>query len=349
MTIVKVDHRNVPNIRGDKGADGGKIASSANVLGSTWQGAADVLNTLHARGGQLVLATAINESIAESATATLRFYAWPRLAARHRVWIVYATGEGADHGAITLDEGTESASTHHVDAFSLAAGLQWNASQDPPDPAIHVSTITPTNTPGEISLSVTAVGSDIVVYSVACFDLPRTRLLLGGTDDVAAFVIPGAPIYQAAQTALRGIATSADNGRAKLRRKLLDWRNATGFTTTSGSFTAVFQLAPTVLGRGGSSVDGATVTVAVAARLASTAGNGELKITMASGGTVTLTCTSATPAWYTGTVAIDREDLTDADSGGQVGRLFGDAVTVEARKTTGTNITITGLAMSEAL
>ena len=114
----------------------------------------------------------------------------------------------------------------------------------------------------------------------------------------------------------------------------------------------MFTLPPKVLARAGSTVDGTTKTVAWAARVVTSGGGGnaEVKVTAASGGTSTLTANGAA-AWYTGTFAIDREDLTDADTGGQAARLLGDTLTFQARCVAAgaTSMTVTGLAVSEAL
>ena len=78
----------------------------------------------------------------------------------------------------------------------------------------------------------------------------------------------------------------------------------------------------------------------------------ELRVTAASGDSVVISATAvaaATAAWFTGTLTIDRENLANADSGGQASRLFGDALTVELKRTGGTNVTITGLCVGEAL
>ena len=331
------------------------IRNGRTVYGSTWSVAADMINHLTARGSMLVCGNQPTLPIAAGTTGTLRYYAWPRGIHTRRVWVLYMSavaGGAAKIASLTVGAGGSHPIKVRVPVTALT-GESWFKLENPPPPVFYVEPYTATTTPGEISLAVSASGAaSAAIQRVLCFDVPRTRIEVDNGEDAAGETARGFAIYQSDERGLYGLAQAAHAGRDNFIRSNMHWFNATGFSTLSASYVPVFNLPPKCLGRAMATTDGATVTVTVAARMHATGGaTAELRVTAASGATVTLSTASASAVWVTGSLAIDREDIANADAGGQIGRLFGDTLTFEARVTGDefSTAVVTGIAVGEPL
>lgn len=325
-----------------------EITTGTPVLGSTWRAQQNTINYLTAKGGQLVVANQPNLTITAGSSHTLRYYVYPRAIHARRVWVISVSSVGA-RSAVAVQDGATAQASYFVSLASTATGGNWNTLGDQPPPLIYIGEYTRTSTPGEISIVIGATTVDAIVYRVACFEMPRARLELGESENAALFNGSGFGIYETAESGIYGIGQAVDAGRTKHRRANFHWWDYTGVSNATTSFVDLFALPPKVLARAGSTVDGTTKTVAWAAYVATTGGDAEVKVTAASGDTDTITANGAA-AWYTGTIAIDREDLTDADTGGQSGRALGDSLTFASKCVAPTtNVKVQGLAVSEAL
>jgi hypothetical protein len=326
------------------GTDG--IKAGVTIYGSTWKTAQDIANYLTAKGGQLVLANTPKATFAAGAHI-LHYYSWPRAVHTQRVWVLHVKSLGA---ACPLEVSDAATNPLVTNVFGNVGGLlPWNVTTPPPPALIYVGTHAASSTPAALDLDLLVGAAGIRVESVACFELPLKTITVGASANAVVGCGAGYTISGTDEYGLYGLAQSVAAGATNQRRALLSWYDPTGFTTTSASFVDIFALPPKVNARRGSNADGTTKTVAWAARVATTGGACEVKVTAASGGTSTLTPDGAA-AWYTGTVAVDREDLTDVDSGGQATRLFGDTLTFQAKIVApATEMTVTGICMSEAL
>ena len=326
---------------------GSEIASGAAVLGATWGTAADLANYLTGKGSQLVCANRPNLTVSAMGSGSLRYYVWPRAVHARRVWVLGFSAASGALARVTVTDVANFAKT--AVKVRVPNGAPWNLTSNVHAPFLFVGEYTAGSTPGEITLQVEPVGNDIVILSASCFELPRSRLEIGA-EDSAGDCGGGFPIYEGAGRSIYGIAQAAEAGRTKQKRANFHWFNATGYATTSATFSSVFYLDPKCLAPMGSITNGDKAEVTVAARLQGAMTDAELRVTAASGDTVTLTRTGGAGAgWVAGTMEIDREDLDDADSGGRSGRSYGDELTFELRTTSGGDTaTVTGIAVGGA-
>ncbi len=290
---------------------------------------ADALNWLNGHGQHIIPATRTDgkTSIAIGATRTYRAQLMSRVQATHRAWFISARA-----GILTFTDPSGGSSSWGY--ISSAVTLR------------HVETITaPADGPVAVTYTLANSASALngTFDGITCFEFQRRDLALDATDDAVdsdtIVTLSGgvpAPILDAdAYTSIGALSRGLANARTRDNRTLFDWfaQSGDGFQTTSGSFVQLFEEGPVLLGSKmyrGSVTASATAQFFVRTGAATT---GEVRVTMASGATVTGTIATATGgAWLAVSFAVDCEDLAVSD-GRRATR--DDVCTIELRRTAG--------------
>ena len=196
-----------------------------------------------------------------------------------------------------------------------------------------------------------------IVYGVAVHELPRAELQQSsaggeyGTDSSSC--MPRMPITDADNGSLGGVARAIHAGQCIARRAGLYTfavDEADAIVNNSGSFAAVFNLPVPILTRKRNYTTTTGVTEwRLWARCTSAGTTGQVRLTAASGATVTIGITGALTTAFglwpapptVADLAVDAEDVTTVD-----GRIAGawDEVTIEAQRTGGTgDVEIAGI------
>lgn len=311
------------------------IASGLPVRGVQWTQAGRALNWLLGRGRVILPATRVEGSgVAPSSTATYRAQLWTREQARHRCWHValrLASGGGVALATITFPDGaTATATLYDSEADRRIAFAGFHTVEE---------IASPTNGPVavEITLANDATSTDdVYIDSISCFELPRREIGADGTDfgvDLGT-VTADSPIYDDAGKSVGGVARGIARAQAYDPRCLFTYMRASGdgISTSSGAFVALFDEGPAV--QPSQQFIGETLrpcTVYVYA-LCDVGTAGEVRVTATSGDSVTLTVTSTSGAWVSGTLDVYAEDLSTAD-----GRrsTTTEILTIEQRTTSG--------------
>jgi len=342
MTVINVRPLIVPGTLSTIGIDSGALVS-----GGRWRVGADLINSLRMGGGQLVCATSINHTVTSGSNHTMRFRVWPRATNTRAVWVVYMSSTSATSIATVTLTGDTDTGVFPVAQQVTTVSFPFTTLSIAPVPVIFEedhSAISGT-LPTEMTLDVAAADANVLIQSVACFEVPRLRAVVGGGDLVAGNVAPGFAITDDDEHALSGIATAAEDWSSTIIRKAFDWYSATPFENATTTFESVFVLPPRVLMPRMGTAAGVTGAIRWAALVGNAGGSSEVRATAESGATSTLSAASGAAAWVSGTLTVDREDLT-TDAGGQSGRDYGDAITFDVRRVSGGTAQLYGLAMA---
>lgn len=311
------------------------IASGLPVRGVQWAQAGRALNWLLGRGRIILPATRVEGSgVAPSSTATYRAQIWTREQARHRCWhVVLRLAIGGDVALATItfpDGATADATLYDSEADRRIAFAGFYTVEEVASPA---------NGPVAVEITLASdAGStdDVYIDAISCFELPRREIGADGTDygvDLGT-VTADSPIYDDAGKSVGGIARGIVRAQAYDPRCLFTYMRASGdgLSTSSGAFVALFDEGPVVQPSQqfiGETLRPCSVYVYAYCDAATT---GEVKLTAASGDTLTLSVTSTSGAWVSGTIDCYAEDLSASD-----GRrsTTTEILTVEARVASG--------------
>lgn len=300
-----------------------------------WGGFADASNHLAGRGCALIPHAMSGQDLTVGADETLKFWVWPRYAARRRLWVsTYINRASAVTGArVTFTDPNSGQSNADVSGIAGTRVVHQ-----------HVEDVgTPSATAGQLAPKWhldSGASKAVTLLSVSCFELPRPDLVLD-TNEYGVerdTLESGRPIFKGTGRGVGAVATAVQALDAVAARNgIFHFARDTSaqLSTTAGAWTPVFLSPPVGLGRKRYTTS-TTATVSVYARCSSGAGTtGDLRFTMASGATLTLSITSAmSSSWLNGSLAIDCEDLTVAD-GRRSSRY--DTCTVEWQRTAGAN------------
>lgn len=294
------------------------------------------LNWLLGRGGTLIPWTRIgaDNSVPIGGTRTLRFTIYPRYQATHRMWLVTGGASAPSSAVFTDPSGGTSTLTFSSDT-SISSG------EDQLAPRVHVETITSrvdVATHVEVDFAVPGSALDAVkVVAIACFELPRTALELGGPDlgINQGSLVGGRPILADDGVSLGGVAAAIEEAKEIAKRaahfQYAVFDGGIDGAVSSGIYSNVFAARMPVLER--FLYDGetrATVPVWVYTRSSATS-SGDVLLTMDSGDTCTISVpTNDAGTWRSGTLLVHVEDLAVAD--GRRASIL-DLLHVEARST----------------
>src|SRR3990172_4734313 len=300
------------------------VRATKPVMGITWEAAARMGNWLIGKGHSHVVDGFKMISFAQ----TLRYRMRADAIHRARVWMLTATGvetanfQPAPGTATVVIEGV----THHLDLSDVASTTIY--------PVVYAAS----SSEIEVALTVTPVTSAFAVnfHHISLFDVPLQDLTAtNGVIDSSCQ--SGNPIYDgsAANEALAGVHDIAELARSTYLRRgcLFSWATGSPVFTLLTTFQNIFQRAPVMQARCMNQVSNATRIVRFAAYAQTSAGTGEVRAVMSSGGTATLTITT-TAQWVTGNLTITTDDPNawDSNRGIRGGR---DTCTFSYRHTTG--------------
>ena len=312
------------------------IASGKPVRGAHMVGVGDALNYLLGRGTVLLPAThPEGSSIAAAATATYHVELWEKEQAKYRIWylrpIVSPSTGGWAQGTFTDPSGgqlvfdiLETDAEHRV----ISTGI------------FHVETIT-TRANGPTPVTVTlandaASTGDIVLQSLACYELPRTELALDATDlgvDTDT-MRADLPIFDAPYLSIGGLSRTIASAQAYDARVLFAYirKAGNGIEYKSGTQAAIFDEGPVI--QPSHQYRGETVrkVYALVYAYCDVGTAGTIKFLAASGDSVTINIVATTGTWVSGEFDVYAEDLSTAD-----GRRSSttEIVTILAQRTSG--------------
>lgn len=334
MTLVKI-LRDFPWLSQDS------ILVGQPVRAMTWAQAAHAVNWLSAAGSHCIPKFFGGEAtVAAGSTATYHVQLVQTPQAKYRMWDVayYADVTPGDFAMTFTDP---SGTPHDISGRSQVATADIEDLVEKPVLET-IATRTGGIVPATFSFTSGASSTKTAcIYTISCFELPRGALQCDAQDlGIAVESILGAdapgPILDGdAYTSLGAVVQGHYAPFKAQPRVQFVWAEPAGqgISTTSATFVPLFEEGPVCLGTKlyrTSTTIAMTVYAYVRTGAATT---GELRVTMTSGGTVTIAIpTSTTGAWVTGTVDIDCEDMTAAD-GRRAGR--DDIATVEVRRVSG--------------
>jgi hypothetical protein len=309
-----------------------------------WHAMAGADNWLHGVGGTIATLGPGYSSISASNTATFHAYAWPR--AQHGTWlwaVELVASAGGANGTVTLTPGS--------DVF------EWSVASTKPE------TVFFTHDPssiadGGISIAVhvdTNSAGSVTVQTIGVYELPRaflpTTASSVGVHETSC--IADQPIHENTSTAdkfsIQAVWEQVRDASTLCRRqKMFDWFNPGGVTATVSTFSGtsnVFHVDPAIQNRLLGTLTARDASFTTYALVTGGGAIGEVRVTMASGATATITVTNTTAAWATPTTfAIDTDELSET---GWVRDGVRDTATFEIRKTAGTSITVYGISVGE--
>lgn len=296
------------------------------VSSSTWTNASEQVNYLLGHGAQIIPATHMHVAISAGASKDLRFKVVMPYAATTLLWVVALRSSHATASS-TVAISTPTGGT----AVSYGVGAARGSA-----PIRHIEQRTSkVGTATEISIRIAPTVQGVYVESVSCFAMPRLSLALDSTDYGvdSASQMPRQPIYSASFGTGLGLSVLAGTAATCLTRarrcglmhmpipdNSTDAFAVTGATNLYGDSTPI-GCAPALARKlYGSSTTG-TLTAEVLAWQSGAGGTtyGVCNATTVSGATLTVNLGTAgsrlttTPTWYSGTVAVDCEDLTASD------------------------------------
>lgn len=313
------------------------IASGKPVRGVQITALARAANYLLGRGAVLIPATRLEgTAIAPGSTATYRAQLWQKMQGHHRAWEIRPIVSPSTGGTATF-------------TFTDPSGGTLTTSVLESDPAfrvystgtMHAETVPtadwangPTAVEFTFANDVASTG-DLVVEGLSCFELPRSTLARDGADygvdqDTTA---AGLPIFDDVGLSIGGVSRAIGPAQLYDPRSLFHYMRASGDgLSVTGTWAPLFDEGPVIQpSHQFRSETLRPVSVYVYA-LCDVGTAGEVRVTMASGDTLTLTVTSTTGAWVSGTVDAYAEDLSTADGR----RASTDEIaTFEARTTSG--------------
>lgn len=315
--------------------DTGGIRASLPVSGSDWQTLAGLANFCNGHGGMLIPWTAIGYSVAASGTATFHFYVAPKSRAVERIWCINL--RSATPGT------TASVTCGSASTVTVRPDMTIDRRRGPFIVREHLSS--KTSTAGDVAVSVAATGGTVVVESIAMYEQTRKVLALDTTDygvDITTLAVKK-PILDLPNKSAAGVADAYKNLDAR-RAGFFHWSTdeSAPINITGGSFTSLFPLSVQALAAVGTAgTTSSTVTVAARARVNSGTGQVRFASSRASAN-VTLSVTSTTFAWVTGSLTIESEDLTSAD--GRRSSAW-EEIAVTANNNTATTLSISAISI----
>ena len=302
------------------------LRAALPVSSRTWQGAAHLANYLRGKGSQLVPWCMPERAITSGTTESFRFRVKPRNTAVQRVWAVILRTTGTT--AITAE----------LEAPALTGTtviVPVNASLDLRIPRFYTETLgSKSNTEGEISISVKALGGTVIVEAIACYEQDRPQLNRDSTDlgvDVVT-TSTGQPMFDADYASIGGIMDSLAGADAR-RVGIWHWTVGDSISTTrmSASYDDLLILPVPVLARklARSAVTG-SVKWSVYAKMSSAGTGGVRLTTTGSGVSDVMPVTSTTFAWTTArSISIDCDDMDSIDGRQTSGAPAWDDMNIE--------------------
>lgn len=329
------------------------IKSGLLVRSSDWSDIAQYHNWLTGRGGQLICGCAPNLAVGSGATDTFRFYVRPRHAHWHRLWYIWVLPVVSDSrvSVKSILPLAGSAQVYRVSSENQSKLLKYSFANSSPNE---------TEAEAAIEIAV-ATGGAIRVHNIACFEVPRVQLDALATDYGANenTVQRGNIIYdgEADLRSATGIVHVAEHvggkrtGNAMLRRHGYFWSvdDSDAKQTSLTSFQNMQSTAkPQLLGRiynSGQTAKRYKVRVR-ATNSGPVETGGQVKFTMTSGATATITVSSTSFAWTSAVdLQPDCEDLAASD-GRRSSRH--DEVTIQFKAEAGKSISVSAIAIYDA-
>ena len=309
------------------------IADPVKAAGE-WYRYGMLSNYLLGRGCTLIAPYAVTITVAAAATATIRHSIWPRYQATHRVWTIGMYSTTSDVAVVTFTD--PSGGTHEVRPSTVGEGVY--------DFVETISARTSSNVDVSISIAALVGAGSVVVTSIGCFEVPRPELALDANDQGVDLdtLFGGRPIYDGARQSIGAAAAGISAARTiATRSSLFHWGvNEANARSISGTlFLPLFRDggAPILLDRklyNGETVRTINVKAWMEQNLIGGGDTLELRFTMASGDTLTLSQPGLVGSWVSGSLDVHVEDPTSSD--GSRSSTF-DKCTIEARMTVGSN------------
>ena len=320
-----------------------QVRSGAAVRGPTWKALSQQANYIIGRGA--CITPSFSPTKVPSGTAKLTLRIRPRGIAVRRLWVIHINGAASAYSGTIQVDGL--AAVTHRTGFSDRDQAAFELIQE---------IASPTSIEETVEIVITSAQAGIVT-SVAFHELPRAELVQSsasaefGTDGSSC--LPRMPMADADDGSVGGVARAINAGecigrRAGLYAFAVD--EADAIVNNAGSFTALFNLPVTILTRrrNYTSVTGVTEW-RLWARCTSAGTTGQVRLTAASGATVTIGITGAITTAFglwpapptVADLAVDAEDVTTVD--GRIAAAWDD-VTIEAQRTGGTgDVEIAGI------
>lgn len=297
-----------------------RIGSGKPVLANTWQSAAKMANWVAGRGCTLVSGT--GGILGAGVTHTFRYWVYDDDWHSTRCWVItLAKSQMAMYawGASDICFGTivVNGNTHRF-SFSgppACIYLPENYTVTRGDPTAHAGE--------EVTCVITpdAASGTVELMSLQLVEVPKLLLDDEGAKDDTIGALK--PIYDNtsgdANASVAGVGQTMEFARTISRRGgMFAWSDGGvgAVTRTAGTFADLFPIYPALQTRN-TTEDAAAVRAVKVHVYAKVSGgaSGEVKFTMDSGDTLTLTVTSATGAWVSGTVDVS-VDVATATNGG---------------------------------
>lgn len=298
------------------------VVSAVPPQGTDWAAAGAAYDLLDGMPSALIPFCNPQILLTAGAAQSLTFTTWPRYQCTHRMWIfcvfvrsggsVPSSGFGTGGtvgvtGTLTFTDPSGGTSTFRA---STAGRLFY-----------HVETVNRAAYATEQDMTCSLlIDNDSGLWGFGCYELPRPSLACAAADLTTSdagmdsdTLRAGMPITDDATGRGAGfLGLTMTALRDSCRRTGL-FAGAPLFSTESGTYTEVFKSPPIVLGRAIYNGD-TTRTMEVAFyAMADPGSTGSLKLTMASGATVTVAISATTMTKHRTSIAIDCEDLTAAD------------------------------------
>lgn len=324
-----------------------RIRAALPVMGhGQWYEMAQAVNWLGGVGGAIACAGVNSSLITAGNSALSLFYVWPRSQHSTWLWVVELKASLTDgaRGTVTLEPGGDEFE------FSLTndQAQRFHFLQDPSSVA-----------EGEASVEVAANAdspSSVRVQAITVSEVKR-RFLSPTSGEVGVYASScekGNAIYENTTTldkySAQGVWEQVRDAKGNARRQmLLNVYDPDGITITTTAFPGssnVFAIDPAVQCRN-TTAGGSTTRNCEWNVMASQNGGGssEVRLTMTTGAVSTITVTSTSATWHTAhNFAIETDDLSVSNTirGGTR-----DSVRVEARRISGTSVTVYGVAIGE--
>lgn len=312
-----------------------RVLSGVAVAGPTWKPLSQQANYIIGRGACVSPAWCPTRIPTPTGKFTIRIR--PRGIALRRLYVIRITGlVGGFAGTIDINGTATAHATGDYDRDMEA----FEFIEDVP---------APTSIEQTVEITITSATSTPIVYGVAIHELPRAELQQSSASGEygidSSSCLPRMPITDADNGGVGGVARAIHAGqcigrRAGLYTFAVD--EADAIVNNAGSFTALFNLPVPILTRRRNYTSTTGVTEwRLWARCTNAGTTGQVRLTAASGDTVTIGITGAITTafglWPTpptvADLAVDAEDVTTVD-----GRIAGawDEVTIEAQRTAGT-------------
>lgn len=332
-------------------ANGVRIAAPVYGDGQ-WSEYGAFANWLIGRGSPLVIAGP-SELISNNSSDTHRFYLWPHIQNFARIWMVTLAKTSGQYmsGTITLPD-SSSRTWVIPEGTPPMQGILFPALElvDPPS-----------GTAGgvEVTIAVDAAPDEpgIFPYAISCYEVPRATLA-----DFGSVVVPdldtlasGQLIYDPADDgSVPAVMRASVDALSEARRACLFSAyfpagvtiTDTAFDGTTNIFTTSGANDPPVVARHRhNAVTSHTIAWAAYVESTGTTPGGDLRVTSTSPSGSDTQSIPTGPAWITGTIAVETEDLSQA--GGLRGGTRNPIIVEATRDADATNVTVYGFCMGE--